>query len=369
MEIKIQRTALLGGIQIVQNAVSQKSSLPILNNVLIEADNNELKLTATDLDIGISAVTQAEVAIGGAITIPARKFFDIVKELPDGSEIFLSMKKNNFVNIKGGKSNFKIIGLPKEEFPQLPIFKDEDAVEIKESVLKEMFNLTDFAVSRDDTRYVLNGVFLTIKGDNISMVATDGRRLAAINKKIPEKTLIDRRIIIPTKTVQEVKRLLTSDEAMVTIKFGENQVMFMLAGCIILSRLIEGEYPNYKNVIPEKAGEGIKINRDEFLSAAKRASIFTDQDSMAIKLSIKPKKMIISKNTPYLGETKEEIDIDYANEKEIDIGFNPRYLIDVLKNLTDPEILFEITDANKPGVVRWGEEYTYVLLPMQLNAG
>jgi len=367
MELKITKDSLVEGIQTVQNAVSLKSSLPILSNVLLEADKNELKLTATDLDIGICSTIPVSVEQSGSITIPARKFFDIVKALPDGSEITLSMKKNNFVTIKSGKANFKIIGLPKEEFPQLPVFKDQDAITLGQEELKDMLNLTDFAISRDDTRYVLNGILLITRGDFISVVATDGRRLAVANKVLPKKTLVDRSVIIPTKTVQEVKRIL-SEEGEIIIKFSDNQILFSFPTCFILSRLIEGEYPNYKKVIPTKSDKEVKVLRNELLAATKRASIFTDQDSMAIKMNIKKKKMTISKNTPYLGEAKEEIDIDFSGEGDLEIGFNPRYLIDVLKNLTEDEITIEVNDASKPGVIRRGEEYTYVVLPMQLTA-
>ena len=367
MEVKSTKESLLNGIQNVQNAVSQKSSLPILSNVLLEVEGETLTLTATDLDIGISSKIKVQVETAGAITIPARKFFDIIKALPDGSEISLTARKNNFVSIKTGKSQFKIIGLPKEEFPQLPIFKNKDAITVEQSVLKEMMNLTDFAISRDDSRFILTGIYFSIKGDKIKLVATDGRRLAVSQKTLPKKTIVDKTIVIPTKAVQEIKRMLEEDGE-VEIKFSDNQVAFEFKDSYIVSRLIEGEYPNYKNVIPEKDGEEIKVVREDFLAAAKRASIFTDQDSMAIKLNIKKKKMTISKNTPYLGEAKEEIEIDYTGEEEVEIGFNPRYLIDVLKNLSGEEIAFEVNGANKPGVVRMGGEYTYVVLPMQLNS-
>lgn len=366
MELRTTKEALLEGIQTVQNAVSQKSSLPILSNVLLETEKETLRLTATDLDIGICSTIPVEISQEGAITVPAKKFFDIIKSLPDDNDITLSMKKNNFVTIKSGKAQFKIIGLPKEEFPQLPVFKDKDSITVDQATFKDMLNLTDFAISKDDTRYVLNGILLIVNGGKISLVATDGRRLASISKDLPKKTLVDRTVIIPTKTVQEVKRML-GDEGEVQIKFSDNQALFSFSTSFILSRLIEGEYPNYKNVIPERSPKEIKVSRNAFLSATKRASIFTDQDSMAIKLSIRKKKMTISKNTPYLGEAKEEIDIEYNGGDELEIGFNPRYLIDVLKSLEDDDIIFEVNDSNKPGVIRRGEEYTYVVLPMQLT--
>ncbi len=365
MDLTINKDTLMEGIQTVQNAVSQKSSLPILSNVLLEVEKNTLKLTATDLDIGICSTIGIDNAQDGAITVPARKFFDIVKALPDGSEINLAIKKNNFMTIKSGKAQFRIIGLPKEEFPQLPVFKDKDSITVDQAAMKGMLNLTDFAMSKDDSRYVLNGILLSIKGDNMTIVATDGRRMAAMNKKLPKKTLVDREVIIPTKTVQELKRML-GEEGEIKIKFSDNQVLFSFPQSFILSRLIEGEYPNYKKVIPDRSPTEMKVGREDFLSAARRASIFTDQDSMAIKLSIKKTKMTISKNTPYLGEAKEEIDVDFSGE-DLEIGFNPRYLIDVLRSMTDEEIVFEVNDSTKPGVIRRGEDYTYVVLPMQLT--
>ncbi len=366
MELIVSKNILMDGIQTVQNAISQKNSLPILNNVLIEAENGKIKLTTTDLEIGICATIDATVTQAGSTTVPARKFFDIIKSLPDGSDISMAMKKNNFIMIKTGKAQFRIVGLPKEEFPRLPLFKDKDSITIQQHALKEMLNLTDFAVSKDDTRYVLNGILFEIKEDRINMVATDGRRLAMINTRLPQKTLVDIKVVVPTKTIQEVKRML-SDDGEVTVKFGENQVLFVFKDSFIISRLIEGEYPNYKNVIPARSTSGVKVSREDFLSAARRASIFTDQDSLAVKLSIKKKKMTISKNTPYLGEAKEELDVDFSGQEEFEIGFNPRYLIDVLRSLSEEEITLELEDAAKPGVVRRGEGYTYVVLPMQLT--
>ncbi|HNX90383.1 MAG TPA: DNA polymerase III subunit beta [Candidatus Omnitrophota bacterium] len=366
MEIFIQQGILSNGIQTVQNAVTQKSSLPILANVLIEADSKNLKLTATDLDIGISTVIAVEsTEQEGSITVPAKKFFDIVKAMPEGNDIGLSIKKNNLLTIKSGKSQFKIIGLPKEDFPALPIFEDKDSVLIEQKALKEMFNMTDFAISKEDARHVLTGVLFVVKKDGVTVVGTDGRRMAVVNKKLTTPTLVTREVIIPIKTVQEVKRLL-SDEGEVKISFSDNQIQFSFSSVFIISRLIEGEYPDYKKVIPEKSNKIVSILRNDFLNAAKRVSIFTDQESQAVKIKIQKKKMIMSKTTQYLGEAMEEVNIEYSGENEVEIGFNPRYLMDVLKGLSEEEVNFEINDQNKPGVIRSGEEYVYVVLPMQI---
>ncbi|MGD2279545.1 MAG: DNA polymerase III subunit beta, partial [Candidatus Omnitrophota bacterium] len=367
MELSIQKSALVEGMQIVQNAVSQKSSLPILSNVLLEAELGRLKLTATDLDIGICSTIAVTTQQEGSITVPAKKFFDIIRALPEDCDIDLSMKKNNSINIKSGKANFKILGLSKEEFPQLPLFKDKDSVTVPQSLLREMFTLTDFAISKDDTRYVLNGILLEVKGDELTLVSTDGKRMALMKKKLPKKTLLDKEVVVPTKTVQEVKRLLT-EEGDAKIQFSDTQIMFLFPEFFIISRLIEGEFPNYKKVIPDKSKKQVKVAREELLSATKRASIFTDQDSLAVKLDIQKKKLTITKNTPYLGEAKEQLEADYTGEEGLEIGFNPKYLMDVLKNMPDEEIVFEVSEANKPGVIRKGEEYVYVVLPMQLTA-
>ncbi len=367
MELVIQKSDLVNGMQIVQNAVTQKSSLPILSNVLLEAEGGKLKLTATDLDIGICATIPTKAPQEGAITIPARKFFDIVKALPEENEINVSIKKGNSINIKSGRAQFKILGLSKDEFPQLPLFKDRDSITIPQALLKEMLTMTDFAISKDDTRYVLNGILLEAKGDELVLVATDGKRMAMMRKKLPKNTLVDRAVVIPTKAVQEVKRLLT-EEGEVKIQFSDTQVMFSFPEFFIISRLIEGEFPNYNKVVPGRSEKEIRVSREELLSATRRASIFTDQDSLAVKLDIQKKKMTISKNTPYLGEAKEQLEIDYTGEEGLEIGFNPKYLMDVLKNLSDEEIVFEVNEANKPGVIRKGDEYVYVVLPMQLTA-
>jgi len=365
MEFTLEREPLLLSIQNVQNVITQKSSLPILSNVLIEAETDKFSITATDLDIGICSTIPSVASEAGSITVPAKKFFDIIRSLPDGEIVNISIKKGNIVLIKSGRANFKIHGLPKEDFPELPLFKDKDSITMKQSILKEMFNLTDFAISKDDTRHVLTGVLFSVKGDTISVIATDGRRMAVVNKKLDKKTLVERNVIIPLKTVQEVKRLL-ADDGNVIIQFNETQVLFSMTGCFVISRLIEGEFPDYNKVIPSKSSKIIKVMKDDFLSAARRVSIFTEPDSQAIRMDIQKTKITISKNTPYLGEAREEVKIDYTGDSDMGIGFNPRYFIDVLKNLQEEEITFEINDPSKPGVIRKGDEYIYVVLPMQL---
>ena len=365
MKFNITKDLLLKGIQEVQSAISTKSNLPILSNILIEAAEDHLILTTTDLDIGITSKIAVKPQVVGAITIPAKKFSDIIKELPDNEQISISVKKNNLVNIECGKSVFKIMGLPKEEFPQLPDFKDKDSLVLPQKKLKTMLKLTGFAISHDEARYVLNGVLFVIKPTHIRLVATDGRRLAMVEDKIQLPKTLERKFIVPTKAVNELDKSL-GEEGDVKIFFSDNQIFFDMGKTRLVSRLIEGEFPNYEQVIPKEAKDKLTVPKDTFLSAVKRAALFTNQDSAAIKIDLSKDKIVISKSTPYLGEARVEVDAEYKG-KDMSVGFNPDYLADLLKNIDQENVAFEVTDPDKPGVVRIGTEYIYVVLPMQIT--
>jgi len=363
MRFDTTKETLIKGIQEVQNAINPKTTLPILSNILIEAGKDNLSLTATDLDIGIVSTIPVKTGSEGVITVPAKKFFDIIKELPDG-EVSISVKKNNLVYIECTSCVFKIMGLPKDEFPQLPDFKDKDSIVMQRPRLKKMLSMTSFAISRDETRYVLNGVLFVIKPTYIRIVATDGRRLAMVEEKNQSPKTHEKKVIIPAKTITELVKLL-GDEGEVKICFGNNQVLFDMGSTKVVSRLIEGEFPNYEQVIPKEIKDKILIARAKFLSATKRAALFTSPDSLAVKVELVKDKMVLSKNAPYMGEAHEEIGVDYKG-KDLAVGFNPDYLIDALKNINDEMVPFEIVDAEKPGVIRIGSEYVYVVLPMQI---
>jgi len=274
------------------------------------------------------------------------------------------VKKNNAVNIECQNGSFKIMGLPKDEFPQIPEFKDKESITIPQKKLKELLNMTSFAVSHDETRYVLNGILFVIKPTHIKLVATDGRRLALTENKMQLPKTHERKAIVPTKAVDELARIL-GDEGDVKIAFSENQASFDMGTKRVISRLIEGEFPNYDQVIPKEVKEKVVLKRQELLSALRRAALFTNQDSMAVKLEIAKDKLILSKSTPYIGESREELPAEYKG-KELLVGFNPAYLIDALKNMDLETVGLEVQDPEKPGVIRIGDEYVYVVLPMQL---
>src|SRR3989338_3346484 len=362
MKIKILKQGFLKNIQHVQNIISSKSSLPILSNILIEAGKNRVTLTSTDLDIGISSVLETEVEEEGSITIPAKRFNDIIKELPD-EDISISTMKNNSMVIKCSKCFFKIIGLPKEEFPKLPEFKDEPNTTIKQGVLKNMISMTNFSMSHDETRHVLNGALFLFKGKKLTIVTTDGKRLSLVKKDM-EKDCPDKTIIVPSKTIYELNRIL-GDEGDVKIIFSENQVKFDLKNITVISRLIEGDFPNYEQVVPKEPQEKIMVPRGQFLDGVKRAALLTTQDSQSVKFEILKNKIVVSKSSPNIGEVREEIDTLYKGH-EITVGFNPNYIIDVLKVMPQDEIALEIFGSDKPAVIRIEDWLLYLTLPIQL---
>lgn len=362
MKFQTTKEDLFNNIQIVQNIVTPRVSLPILSNILLDASDGKLKLITTDLDIGISCEYSVEVVEAGAITIPTKRFAEIIHELPNG-KIDITVRKNNTVVIQTEACEFKIMGLPKEEFPKLPEFKDKEVIKIQQSLLKEMISKTSFSISHDESRYVLNGILFKIENGKIILVATDGRRLASIEKEITNNINKVVNIIIPNKTIIELSRNL-KDEGDVLIVLGNNQVLFDLGEIRIISRLIEGEFPDYRQVLPKEQEDKIKIDREKFLLALKRAAILTTLDYQAVRIEIFKNKLVISKSTPDIGESREELVLEYLG-KELVIGFNPIYLIDVLKNLQDEIVNLEVMDSDKPGVIR-SNGYVYIVLPMRL---
>ncbi|MFA5005367.1 MAG: DNA polymerase III subunit beta [Candidatus Omnitrophota bacterium] len=363
MRFKVEKEALINAIQTVQNVVTNRPTLPILSNILIETQPGNIRLTATDLDIGISCVLPVEIIEQGAITVPAKRFGDIVKEFPS-ENLNVTTKKNNLVIIDSDVCQFKIMGMAKEEFPKLPEFKDKKAIKIEQQKLKQMLGLTSFAVSFDETRYILNGILFKIGKNNMTLVATDGKRLAIAERKLLSEVDVDLSVIVPTKTVHELNRNL-KDGGELLLLVGNNQLLFDLGEVVILSRLIEGEFPDYKQVIPAHSENTMKVERNQLLLAVRRAALLSTPDYQAVKLEVFKNKLVISKSTPDVGESREELNVEYQG-KELVIGFNPGYLGDVLKNLDEQVVAIELSDSEKPGVIR-SSGYVYIILPMRLN--
>ena len=364
MRITIPKQALLESLQIVMGAVAQKNTLPILANILLETEPTTIKITATDLNIGITHTQEAGVFEQGSTTIPAKRFLDIIKEFPN-EDIQIATKKNNTLLITTKNTIFKILTTPKEEFPNIPTNQNTQTLTIQQNTLKQMLTYTAFAMSKEETRYVLNGVCMEIQLKHIQIIATDGRRLAIIKKPHKSEVREGQAIIIPAKTVQELFKALKEDGS-VQIKFTTNQVVFQIDNTTIISRLIEGEFPNYQQAIPCKTETPLTINKEQLIPAIKRASLLTTVESQAIKLHLTKNKLIISKTTPEVGETTEELEVVYAGA-ELQIGFNPTYLLDALKSIEEEMVEIEFTGPEKPGVLRIRDEYIYIVLPMQIT--
>ncbi|HXV28371.1 MAG TPA: DNA polymerase III subunit beta [bacterium] len=366
MEIKAQKSSLMKALSTVVNVTNTKANtLPILGNLLLETNGKEsLCIVGTDLEVGISTQMPITVKTEGSITVPSKKLQDIIRELPEG-EIEITVAKNNAVNIKAGKSYFKIMGLGKEDYPKLPELNKNHAIEMDQALLKESLSLTSFAISNDETRYVLNGVLCLLEGKTVKFVATDGRRLAFIQKDLPKPLETKLEMIIPIKAVQELLKILSWDGTVQIIPT-QNQVIFSVGDTYLVSRLIEGHFPNYQQVIPKDESTQTILDREEFLQAVRRASLLTSIDSPAVKLDFIKGKILISSRSPNLGEAKEELPAEVKG-KEVSIGFNPHYLTDVLKNLDAENVSFSLTDPDKPGLLKGKNGYLYVIMPMQLN--
>ncbi len=366
MKVKLNKEVFLESLQTSQNIVTGRSPLPILSNILLETSKeNKLKLISTDLDIGIVNSIPSINEQEGAVVLPAKRFLDIIKELPENEEITITIKKNFSTIIEAGKCSFKITGIIKDEYPTLPTISSVKSIEIEQRILKNMINMTEFSASIDETRYILNGILFSIKENILRLVATDGRRLALIDEKLSISKNYNLQLIIPIKTIRQLNRIL-KDSGYVKIIFGENHVVFEIKNSIIISRLIEGDFPNYEQVIPEVSNNKLKITKKDLLNSSKRASLFTTPDSLSMRLDLLSNKVIISKSTPEIGEVKEEVSAKYTG-RNLSIGFNPNYIIDVLKNIDKEDIEMEFSGEDKPGVIRVEDKYIYIVLPMELT--
>jgi len=369
MNLSIAKEQLLAGLQAVQNVVGARTTLPILSNVLMKAEDGRLEFTATDLDVTVSCGVEAKVNKGGATTVPVKKLFGICREL-NGSEIEIEVDEKNVCSVRCGASYYKINGLSAEEFPPLPKFKDDKKVTLPQATVKGMMKKTSFAISTDEARYVLNGIYISLKDHKMTMVATDGRRLALVDEEVDVTEASQGEFIVPAKAVNELNRLL-QDKGEVELKYAENQAAFTLkdekgGSVLIITKLIEGNYPNYRQVIPAEAKERIALPREEFLHALKRAEIMTSEKANSVKLAFGKNNLAITANAPEVGEARESIAVNYKG-KEMAIAFNPKYMIDPLNALAQDEVFIELIDELSPGVLKINGPFLYVVMPMRLS--
>ena len=371
MKLTIAKDQLLVGLQAVQNIVGSRSTLPILSNVLLEAGDRRLSLTATDLDVTITCSVNATVEQAGRATLPVKKLVDITRELM-ATDIEIEIDEKSVASIRAGSAFFKVNGLAAEEFPPLPVFAQNRTIVIPQDKLKGMLRKTSFAVSTDESRFVLNGIYFSLKENKLILVATDGRRLALCEEELEISADNQADFILPTKAINELTRLLQGG-GNVEVKFTENQASFATlpategaVSAVLVTKLVDGVYPNYRQVIPAEPLERVPLNREEFLKSLRLAEIMTTDKQNSVKLTFSRNQLAITANAPEVGEARQTVAIKYQG-KDFAIAFNPGYLMDPLKALDTDEVYFELIDELSPGVLKTNEPFLYVIMPMRMS--
>lgn len=371
MRLKIKKDEILKGLQRIQGVVEKKNTMPILSNMLLTADTGGIEIVATDLEIGLRGRYAAEVEKPGAVTVSAKKMYEIVRELP-AEDIQVRVEDGTSVKIMSGHSQFKLVALPQDEYPALPEVAEEGMIVIEGEILREMIKKTLYSVGENDARYVLNGLFVQMSqgknGLNIRMVGTDGHRLSMIDRVIDAKHR-EESMIIPKKAMMELRRLLEEDSTQgeLRIGFSKNHALFKRDGLVMVSKLIDGNYPNYLQVVPAKSTKKVAVSKDLFSHAVKRVSILSKEKTNAVKMQLEKNSLVLSTNNPEVGEASEELAVDYAGE-EITIGFNSRYLMDVLSAMDRENIALELNDPLSPCLVteEGDDHYKCVVMPMRV---
>lgn len=366
MRLTIPQPQFLKTLQAVERAVNDRSTLPILTNVLLETSDAELTLTATDLDVGIQCRFPLIPPVErGAVALPARKLTTIIRELPE-EVVVLETKKNHAATVSCGSSHFRIPGLPPEDFPALPSTQQEGQVCVSQGTLKALVAKTAHAMSMEETRFILNGALMTTQKNQLVIVATDGRRLAVAEGELNTHTKSSLQAIVPAKTVRELGRLLQDDDEEVTITpLKENQLTFQFGGVTVITRLIEGQFPAYEKVIPPPSKSTFSCDRQGLIGALRRAGLMTTASSQAVIFELSANRLVVSKESPELGSAREELPAAYTGEP-ITAAFNPEFWLDALKAIESSEVTVELAGPDKPAVIRQ-PGFTYLVLPMKVS--
>lgn len=348
------RKALYEAVQTVGHAVSGRNALPILSHIMVQAEDDYLRLIATDLELGISCRVEARIQEAGALTAPARTLTEVLGNLPDKSDVALSVDKSHTVRVHCDRSDYKILGLPAEEYPRLPEVRDTASFSIPQSRLKEMIRHTSFAVSTDELRAILTGIYMVFDGETVKFVATDTHRLAVKEAKVTEGRG-SQNAVVPSRAMNELTRLLSDADGDVQVTLSSNQVQFLLPGeqqVQIISRLIEGQFPNYQRVIPATFHKRLTLQSTPLLRAVRRASIVARENAQRVILRTHDDKLVLTAEASGVGNAYEEVEASREGD-DVEIAFNAKYLLDVLGVLdSDTTLHLELTEPLKPGVLR-----------------
>lgn len=364
MKINIEKDQILEALQKVQSIVEQRTTLPILSNVLLKAADGQLTLTTTNTEVSIKTNVEADIELAGETSLPAKRFFSICRTLPD-HQVNIEINNGDVAEIQSGSANFKLEGLASTDFPIMPKFEGNVTYTLNQGALKSVLQKTAYAASMDESRAILNGSLLAFRDDKLTVVCTDGRRLALAEQEmeIAEDSEID--IVVPTKTITELVKSLKEDGD-VQIKISDTQVAFEFGTMLIISKLVDGTYPNYRQVIPEQCEVRIEVEREVLLSAIQRVSLMIDDQAASVKVMITENRIELLTSSPEIGEGREAVPIKYSG-KDITIAFNPGFMMAPLKNLDDDNVFLEFSDELSPGVIKANIPFLYVIMPIRVG--
>lgn len=370
MEFTVRKFDLLQELTLIQGVVERKTTIPILANVLVKAEGGELHIAATDLEIGLKSVCPSKTTVSGTITLPAKRLYEIVRALPD-KEIKFKRGEANWVTVTCGTSRFRIAGLPQEDFPALPEPKPSIA-KIPAEILSKLISRTIFAISTEDSKYTLSGALLLLKPGSLTMVATDGHRLAHVEKPSEMEDVTEEiKVLVPKKAMGELVRMISESADTEAIGFSkdDNHLFFDMGKRLLISRMLTGQFPNYEAVLPRNNDRIITVGRDEIAAAIKRVAILSDERSRTVKLALGNGTLEITASHSDLGEANETVEVDY-NKEDLQVGFNFQYLLDFLNTADEPEVSFEFKDSESAAQLRsqpaTDYNYRYVVMPMRI---
>jgi len=365
MKAVVSKAELLTIISKIQSIISSKPAIPILSNVLIEAVDGMLILSATDLTTSMKCFCEAKVVEEGAIALPAKKFFQLVRELT-APQVKISKDGQNIAEIVSGSSVFKINGMHKSEFPSIPEFSGNAQISISPSSLKEMLSRTSFAAARDDSRYFLNGIFLQIVNKRATFIGTDGKRIAKVYSDIDLDPSFQGAYLLPLKAVEEMIKMLDDSTARSSLSLMSDKVFLENGNLVLTTKLLSGQYPDVERVIPENLNASISLHREELISLLKQVSLFTSDNSGSVRFTFQNGQLDLSANSKEVGECKVNMPVDFHSEK-IEIAFNPFYFLDILRHSKDEIVNFSISNAYNPGIITDSTTALFVIMPMKLE--